>query len=275
MHSIKPLMKARFLTFLLYCIVIVTLLVHCTTEQPAAMNITATTSLLGSIVQEIGKNYVIVTTIVPAGMCPGHFDISSQHIKNLADSKILFSHGWEQWIDKLLAAADRKPTLYPLNSVDNIMVPSVHKQTAEHVAAVLCSLDRAHSEQYMHNLRSYCSRIDSAVAIIKQEKARFASVKAACSELQEDFVRWLGIDIITTYPRAEDLTPAILEQVISASNQGTVILVIDNMQSGADAGRVIAEQINARRVVLTNFPLDDSYINALMDNFEKIRQALQ
>lgn len=251
------------------------LLVHCKAEQPAAMRITATTSLLGTIVKEIGKDHVIVTTIVPSGMCPGHFDISSQHIKDLADSKALFSHGWEQWIDRLLAAADRKPALYPLNRVDNIMVPPVHKQTAEQVAAIMCSLDRAHSTQYMQNRTSYCARIDSAIAIMEYEKARFDSIKAACSELQKDFVEWLGIDIIVTYPRAEDLTPAILEQVISASKQGNVILVIDNIQSGADAGKIIAEQINARRVVLTNFPLGGSYIDTVLGNFEKILQALQ
>jgi ABC-type Zn uptake system ZnuABC Zn-binding protein ZnuA len=251
------------------------LVMHCRSEQPAAMNITVTTSVLGTIVEAIGKDHVTVTTIVPGGMCPGHFDISSQHIKNLADSRVVFSHGWEKWIDKLFAAADRKPVLYPLNPVENIMVPPIYKQTAEHVAAVLCSLDRAHHAQYTANLTTYCAAIDSVVAIMEQEKPRFASVKAACSELQQEFVRWLGIDVVITYPRAEDLTPTTLKQVISAAKQGAVILVIDNMQSGADAGAIIAEQINARRVVLTNFPLDSSYVDAVMDNYKKILQAVQ
>jgi zinc transport system substrate-binding protein len=251
------------------------MLAQCRPEPPATMKITTTTAVLGSIVNAVGGDRVTVTTIVPAGMCPGHFDISSQHIKNFADSKVVFSHGWEKWIDDLLVAADRKPTLYPLNPVENMMIPPVYKRAARQVAAVLCSLDGAYQTQYMNNLKSYNMTIDSAVAIMEQEKARFGSVKAACSELQADFVQWLGIDIVTTYPRAEDLTPSTLEQVITASKQGHVVLVVDNLQSGADAGKIIAEQINARRVVLTNFPLNGSYIDAVMDNFNKILQAVQ
>jgi zinc transport system substrate-binding protein len=267
-------MKVRRLIRMLCTVLAGTLLVHCRSEKPTTMNITATTSVLGSIVEAIGRDHVAVTTIVPAGMCPGHFDISSEHIKNLTDAKAVFSHGWEKWIDKLLAAADNKPTLFSINETENVMVPPVHKQAARQVAALLCSLDRAHRTQYMDNLKTYCAAIDSAFAIIEQDKARFASVKAACSELQQEFVQWLKIDIITTYPRAEDLTPKTLEQVITAAKQGHVVLVIDNMQSGADAGAIIAEQINARRVVLTNFPLNGSYIDAVMDNYKKILQAL-
>jgi zinc transport system substrate-binding protein len=239
------------------------------------MSVATTTSLLGSIVKAIGKNHISVTTIVPAGMCPGHFDVTTQNIKNVADSKILFNHGWEKWIDKLLAAVERRPNLYTIDVSGNVMVPPIHKKTAHYVATILCSLDRAHQKQYMDNLNSYIRAIDSLIAIMEKEKAKFARVKVACSELQEEFAQWLGFNIVISYPRAEDLSPKTLEQVVFQSRQKKVVLVIDNMQSGTDAGRTIAQEINAPHVILTNFPLHGTYLDAIMGNFQKLLQAVQ
>ncbi|MBN2620617.1 zinc ABC transporter substrate-binding protein [candidate division WOR-3 bacterium] len=268
-------MKTRTFLCMVCAVAAAITFVRCRSDSYAATNVTATTSLLGSIVETIGKDHITVTTIVPAGMCPGHFDISSQQIKTLADSKVIFSHGWEKWIDKLLAAADNKPILFSINETENVMVPPVHKQAAQQVAAVLCSLDRAHRTFYMKNLESYTSAIDSVTALMEEHRERFASVNVACAELQEEFLRWLGFTIVVTYGRAEDLAPNTLEQIITLSKQGGVVLVIDNMQSGTDGGTVISEQTNARHVVLTNFPLNESYTDAVMGNFKKLRDAIQ
>lgn len=268
-------MKTRPFFYTVCVIAATTMVLHCRSEAPATTNITATTSLLGSIVQEIGKNHITVTTIVPAGMCPGHFDISSQHIKSLAESKVVFSHGWEQWIDKLLAAADNKPKLVKINETENLMVPPVHKEAARQITTVLCSVDRARREVYTKNLQSYIGAIDSMTAFMEKYRDRFASVNVTCAELQEEFLRWLGFNIVVTYGRTEDLAPSTLEQIITRSKQGDVVLVIDNMQSGTDAGALIAEQLNARRVILTNFPHDDSYVKAVMENFDKLLRILQ
>jgi len=270
-------MRGRLLLHLCTWILVVTALLfaRCRDEQPGTINVVATTSVLGSIIKAIGRNHVTVTTIVPAGMCPGHFDITSQHIKNLEDSKAFFNHGWEIWIEKLITAADRKPALFTINVTGNIMVPPMHKQAAAYVAEVLCSLDQAHQSQYVNNFTIYSNAIDSVTAILEKQRAGYDSVKVVCAELQEEFITWVGLDVVTTYARAEDLTPKMLEQIITKSRDAHVFLVIDNMQSGADAGKIIAEQINARRVVLTNFPLNGSYIDAVMENFHKLQKVIQ
>jgi len=51
-------------------------------------------------------------------------------------------------------------------------------------------------------------------------------------------------------------------------------LVVDNLQSGADAGLNIAKDLNIPHITLTNFPEQDSYLKALAENSRKILDAV-
>lgn len=248
---------------------------HCETSSTNKIKVTTTTSLLGSIVQAIGKQRIDVITIVPAGMCPGHFDIKAEDIKNLANSKVLLNHGWEKWIDKLLGAVDNKPVLFTINIEENLMVPQIHKKAAGYITALLCSLDQAHREYYLNNFASYTSIIDSLETRIKKGTEKLIGTKVVCSKLQVEFLEWLGFDIVMTYTRGEELTPRVLSKIIREAKKEKVKLVVDNLQSGHDIGLNIAQEIGAQHISLTNFPLKGSYPDALIENFNTIIQALR
>lgn len=255
-------------------ILILVLNFYCEISSTNKIKVTTTTSLLGSIVQAIGKQRIDVITIVPAGMCPGHFDIKAGDVKGLANSKILLNHGWEKWIDKLLNAVDNKPVLFTINVEGNLMVPQIHKKASEHITTLLCSLDYAHQEFYRNNFASYTSIIDSLETMIKKRAEKLISIKVVCSELQVEFLEWLGFDVVMTYARAEELTPKVLSEIIHKAKKEKVKLVVDNLQSGPDIGLTIAQEIGTQHINLTNFPLKGSYPDALIENFNSIMQAL-
>lgn len=263
--------KRIFLLFLF----IFGLNISCEKSQSHRIRVTTTTSLLGSIVKAIGKEKIDIIIIVPAGMCPGHFDIKPGSVKSLTDSKVLLNHGWEKWIGKLLAAAENKPVLHTVGIKGNLMVPEANKRAAANIAALLCSLDQAHDEYYTENLVSYKTVIDSIEKVIKEESMLILGTKIIGSELQEELLKWLGFDVVMTYGRAEDLTPRKLFQIINKAKKEGVKLVVDNLQSGSDTGVNIANEIGAKHINLTNFPLKGSYPDALMHNFTTIIQALQ
>jgi hypothetical protein len=52
-----------------------------------------------------------------------------------------------------------------------------------------------------------------------------------------------------------------------------VIFVVDNLQSGPDAGKGIAETIGVPHVVLTNFPSEKGYLTTLGENVDAIIAA--
>ena len=68
------------------------------------IKIVATTSLIASIVEEVGGDRFDVVTIVPFGMCPGHFDIRPGDVKLLEEASLLLEHGWEGklFVDKMV-----------------------------------------------------------------------------------------------------------------------------------------------------------------------------
>jgi zinc transport system substrate-binding protein len=262
-------------TLNLFLIGIIIALAFCRAPAPGKIRITTTTTSLACIVTAITMDRVEVNTIVPAGMCPGHFDISADDVKQLNSSVVLLNHGWEEWTDKLLAAVDHKPSLHTIATRGNIMVPDFHKQAAEQVVALLCSLDRDSRNYYMNNYSAYLRSIDSVVAKIKMDGERLKGKKVICSELQAEFLEWLGLDIVFTYRRSEELTPRVLADAIKTMNDEHVDLVVDNLQSGPDTGLTLAQETNTGHVILTNFPIDSRYPETLMKNFETVARALQ
>lgn len=270
--SIRQVKNVVLFALLVFSLVIP---VHCEQSSTDKIKVTTTTSLLGTLVKAIGKEEIDVSTIVPAGMCPGHFDLKAENVKELSGSRILLSHGWEKWTGKLLAAVDNKPALRIIGVQGNLMVPDNHKKAAEHVTSLLCSLDQQYRTVYTKNFASYTSAIDSIVKDITDRSKDIKGIKIVCSELQAEFLQWLGLDIVLTYRRAEELTPGMMAEAIKQAKREQVRLVVDNLQSGSEVGLAIAKEANVKHITLTNFPLGNSYPEALAQNFSSVVQALQ
>ncbi|MDI6840778.1 MAG: metal ABC transporter substrate-binding protein [bacterium] len=249
------------------------LLVGCSREpNTPSLKIGATTSLIGVILQEIGKEKVDVVTIVPSGMCPGHFDVKPGDIKDLQDAKVIMSHGYEEWIENLLNSMNIVNK--PLRIEGNWMVPEVHKIAAKEITKILTEISPENTNFYLDNLTDYEKLIDSFALEVSESTNTFKGIKVICSEHQAEFLEWLGFNIITTYGRPEELTPKEILNIVNIGKKEQVDIVVDNLQSGGKGSREIANEISARYTVLTNFPLDKSYIKALRENINKLVQAI-
>jgi zinc transport system substrate-binding protein len=95
------------------------------------------------------------------------------------------------------------------------------------------------------------------------------------SDKQEPFISWLGFRVVATYGRAEDFTAQELTRLARVASDSGVKLVVDNLQSGPDTGKPLADGLGAKHVTLTNFPLRGSYRQALLDNAAALAQAIE
>jgi len=99
------------------------------------------------------------------------------------------------------------------------------------------------------------------------------------SVMQADFVRRLGMNVIADYGRAEDLSPGSLMRLAESGKKAGVRVVIDNMQSGAEAGVPLAGEIGAAHVAFSNFPLfvqeAPDYETLLRHNCDLLTAALR
>jgi zinc transport system substrate-binding protein len=97
--------------------------------------------------------------------------------------------------------------------------------------------------------------------------------------MQAGFVKWAGFDVVATYGRPEELSVGQVAELVAKARQAGVVLVIDNLQSGATAtSEAMARDVGAVQVTISNFPGGlkgtESWEKALDRNVELLFEAL-
>lgn len=263
--------------FSLLAIVLLLPLPNCRPKEGRRrLKVVASTALIGTIVQTVGDGKVQVTTIAPAGMCPGHFDIAPQALAAVYEAQLVLYHGWEGWMEKLKAEAKKRGESWiVLQTKGNWMVPTIQRQATDEITALLIRAVPGESVFLTKNRARYQFQIDSLANEIKALLAGRRLPRVVASEHQADFLQWLGFNVVGTYRRPEDLTArelSYLAQVIVDSGVG---LVVDNLQSGPDAGKPLAEAAGISHITISNFPLQGDYLKTLLDNARTLIKVIE
>jgi zinc transport system substrate-binding protein len=112
----------------------------------------------------------------------------------------------------------------------------------------------------------------------KLSKLDVSNINVLCADQQEGFINWMGLNVVSIFGRPETLTPQIIQELVDKGKDSNVVLVIDNLQSGPDAGKAIAQELGCARVILSNFPGGFEGINTwdgtIDKNIELILTAL-
>ncbi len=252
-------------------------------EKPELEVLTGT-SLIADIVKDISGGKIGVRNIIPPGSCPGHYDVKPGDIEAVAKGKIFLIHEWQQHqenIKGLIKAANNPAlTIKVIEVKGNWMTPPVQAEAVTKISAVLMEIDKANSAYYSRRAeeRKRLISIKEKEVRSKLNEAKISGMKVVCADMQAGFVRWVGFDIVATYGRPEELTPAKIAEVITKAKAAGVALVIDNFQSGPEAGKGIAKDIGAVQVTLSNFPGGfkgtDTWEKALDRNIELLVEAV-
>jgi zinc transport system substrate-binding protein len=263
-------------------------LLSCT--QPYAqssdeIDIMAGSSLIGNIIQDVAGDKVETHTLIPPGVCPGHYDVKPSDIETLANCKALFIHDYQQYFQNINGAVEaaENPDLIitVLNVTGNWMVPAVQAEAVDKIAQALGELDPENAAYYQQ------AAADREAAILAKgedvenglQGGGVDGVKVLCAEMQADFAAWAGFDIVATFGRPEDLTPAQVADLIDEGQEAGVVLIIDNLQSGsATLGAAIEQDVEAIPVTISNFPggLEDTetWEKAIDKNVDLLLAAL-
>jgi zinc transport system substrate-binding protein len=227
-------------------------------------------------VQTIGGERFAVTTIAPAGLCPGHFDLKPSDVAAANNARLVLNHGWEAWYPSLeKAIVPPGPRKVTLATQGNWMIPELQKQAAVEIAALLAEIDTARADTYRLAVTRYETEVDSAAAAARALLAGKELPAVIAAEQQTPSLKWLGFRVVANYGRAEDFTAQELTRLARVASDSGVKLVVDNLQSGPDTGKPLADGLGAKHVTLTNFPLRGSYRQALLDNAAALAQAIE
>ena len=247
------------ITALVLSLVFVLILGGCAPETTSRLKVVTSTSLIASIVERVGGDKVEVVNIIPPAQCPGHFDVKPGDIQKLADADLFLLHGWqgEMFSQELIASANNPDLVVTILDIKgNWMTPSVQREAMDKIAVALSQVDAASSSAYQKSAGEYQDRVTAKEAEIKDRlaKADLSGINVMCAEMQAGFIKWAGFNLVVAYGRPDSLTPQVVKELVDKGREGKVTLIIDNMQSGQDAGAGIAEELGSARVILSNFP---------------------
>jgi ABC-type Zn uptake system ZnuABC Zn-binding protein ZnuA len=241
-------------------VIVVAFLIHAH-SAPTPVDIMAGSSLISNIVHDVAGDTLTTRSLIPADTCPGHYDVGSGDIIALANCTALFIHDYQQSFQNIngaIAAADN-PSLNVtvINVTGNWMIPSVQAEAVDKIAQALGELDPENAAYYQQRA---AEREQAILAHGDEVKGRLQDagvdgVKVICAAMQADFVEWAGFDVVATFGRPEDLSPADVAQLVTEAKDAGAALVIDNLQSGSTTlGASMESDIEAIPVTISNFP---------------------
>jgi zinc transport system substrate-binding protein len=240
-------------------LVLASIVVGCSDKDTDKLKVVTSTSLIASIVERVGGNLVDVVNIIPPAQCPGHFDVKPGDIQKLADADLFLLHGWqgEKFSQELIASANNPDlTVVKIDVPGNWMTPLVQAQATDQIANALCQIDPENNSTYQQSAAEYKNIVEAKEDEVnaKIASANLSAINVLCNEQQAGFVAWIGFNIVATYGDPDSLTPQVVKDLIDQGREANVTLIIDNLQSGKDAGKAIAEEIGCGRITLSNFP---------------------
>ncbi len=271
------------ITILVLSLVTASILGGCSPAGTSKLKIVTSTSLLASIVERVGGDMVDVVNIIPPAQCPGHFDVKPGDIQKLADADLFLLHGWqgEMFSQDLIASANNPDlTVVTIDVKGNWITPPVQLEATDKITTALCRVDDKNSSAYQKSAAEFKEKIEAKEAEIKAKLAQvnLSDVNVMCADQLPGFVQWAGLNMVATYGDPDSLTPKVVKDLVDKGRQAGVTLIIDNLQSGQNAGAGIAEELGCKRVILSNFPggfdNTETWEKAIDRNIELLLEAI-
>ena len=255
MNKVNKFVLSTLLIVLITCVSFSS----CIQTTTDALKVVTSTSLLAFIVEQIGDDTLEVVNIIPPTQCPSHFDVKPGDIQKLSEADIFFMHGWqgEKFTTDLITSAENPSlTVVKVDMQGNWMTPSVQIKATDKLISELCQIDPDNCPIYEESAIKYQTTISRKGDELKDilSKVNTSKVNVLCAEQQAGFVKWAGLNIAGTFGRPDSLTPQVIKELVDKGRAEDVTLIIDNLQSGPDAGASIAEELGCNRIILSNFP---------------------
>jgi len=235
--------------------------------------VTSDTLLSGMIASLLPPNRYSIKAILPPGQCPGHYDVKLSDIEKMKKADLIVSFRGMPFMDKagvggggelLVDAGDR-----------NWMAPDSYIYGLGILATELSKRFPEDKDEIMirkeNTVREVKAKANSLIAKIKG--AAISEKAIIASSMQKEVLEWMGFRVVGEYGRPEAMSTREVVRLSKIGKNHHVILVVDNLQSGPDAGKGIAETLGVPHVVLTNFPSEKGYLATLRENVNVVLEA--
>lgn len=259
----------------LVLIMLLALLISCKDEPKQKLTnekIKAVVSILPMkfIAEQIGKDKIIIESIIPNGSDPHTFDPSPRVIKKIHDSDIFFLIGDSFVFEKNIVngiESRNKTVLADCSKNVNLINNDPHiwlgmdesKIIASNIASKLIEQDKANQSFYENNLMEFKNKVDSLKNIIEnrlsglENKMMLVYHPAWRYFLKPFGIKEESVEREGKHPKAGDL-----KEIIAESKYQNVKAIFIEEQFNPDAAKSIAEELEIKVVKIN--PLTDNLL---------------
>ena len=221
-----------------------------------------------------------VEYIMPAGVCPSHFDTSPSDVVTIASADVVISLGWEPWLSDLLEASgnDDAYTITCLG-LGEWNIPSGAASHIETIADGLSWFAPEWAGIMSANGDNYTMQIEASYESARQQIQSLGlnGTKVVTIEWYSLFLTGLGFEVVASYGAPEGLSTEDVIEITEKCDNPEVAMVVDNLQSTVDFGANLASDLGKEHVVLSNFPGaipgKYTYLDNLAYNVEELINA--
>ncbi|MFA6424603.1 MAG: zinc ABC transporter substrate-binding protein [Phycisphaerae bacterium] len=241
-------------------------------DKQTQPEIAVANSYLKAVIEDICGNQQHILSLVPPGMCPGHFDISPSQVNQLCNCKILFAFDFQQNIEKAIPRIrDKGLKMFCIAPPPGLCMPDTYLSIAKQVAAALSEEKPSQRAYYESRLAEIENRMKNlSHEMLEQiEQSKLKNSNVIVSQHQAEFAQWLGLNPVSVFSGRDTMTPTQINNNLQEANQNKVNFVIANKQEGTEFAEAFAEHLKTRLVVFSNFP-DKKNLNTQLPGFDAL-----
>jgi zinc transport system substrate-binding protein len=236
--------------------------------------VTSDTILSGMIASLLPPNRYSIEAILPPGQCPGHYDVKLSDIAKMKKADLIVSFKGMSFMDKT-ALGGRAQLLVDAEG-RNWMAPDSYVYGLNVLADELSKRFPEDKDDIMRRKEETIRKVKGASnpLIERIKKAGISGKPIIASSMQKEPLEWMGFRVVGEYGRPEAMSTREVVRLSKIGRDQHAIVVVDNLQSGPDAGKGISETLGVPHVVLTNFPSEKGYLATLGENIDAVVTAV-
>lgn len=279
------------------------------------VRVSATISVIGDMVEQVGGDRVEVSTIVPAGGSPETFQPSPSDAGRISESEVIFENGLglEAWLGDLTESAGNEEQtvvelskgLEPMGGVEHEEVHSGREEEHEHaegnphfwldvenaehyverIRDTLVEVDPEGSRRYRTNAREYLKELEDLDGYIEEKSAAIPEERRKLVTLHDAFPYFAeayGFEMVGVVLRNPDAEPssrqvAVVVRTIEAEGVPAIFTEpqFNSVLADTIAGEADVEVHELYSDTLTEDEAASSYEAMMRTNMDRISEALR
>ena len=274
------------------------------TIDNSKLQVVTSATFLYEFTQNIGKEMVDVTLLVPMGADPHDWEPTIRDTERIQKSDMIIINGigYEHWIGSLELTGiagilvDTSNGISTLDSAKHdeekhdeekhgaldphIWLNPVYAQLqVKNIANALSNSDPMNKNHYQSNAEIYNQELNLLDAKIRTElsgcKTDFITFHDAFSYFSEEYGLTQHTIISSTDSHGE-VTLKTLENIISLARELNIKIIFAEESASTKTSQVIADEIGGKVLVLSPLEIvsDETYVEKMTQNLESLKEAL-